>query len=167
MATPNVTPTSTTPVRAKRQAKKPARYDDDAFVAHREESDWELALQFRRQGKINTPDKPFEEFDAAELNALLDFGVLKPVLYNRDEHSETRIFKSRMVREIKARTTPRPYEKSRLVVQGYGDDEKRGDWLRGGYEGPDCPGYFFFCFSLLLLFLPAPVLFEKKRVPSV
>ena len=126
MATPNVTPTSTTSVRAKRQAKKPARYDDDAFVAHREESDWELALQLRRQGKINSPGKPFEESDAAELNALLGSGVLKPVLYNHDEHSGTRIFKSRMVREIKGRATPRPYEKSRLVVQGYGDDEKRG-----------------------------------------
>jgi hypothetical protein len=35
-----------------------------------------------------------------------------------------RIFKSRIVREVKGKATDSLYEKSRLVIQGYNDDEK-------------------------------------------
>jgi len=72
--------------------------------------------------KISTPGLPFEESDRAELEDLLGAGVLKPVHYN--EHAKTRIFKSRLVREIKDKNTNAPREKSRLVVQGYGDEDK-------------------------------------------
>jgi len=43
---------------------------------------------------------------------------------NEQLHSNTRIFKSCIVREIEGKNTEAPYEKSRLVVQGYGDKEK-------------------------------------------
>ncbi|KAM4066538.1 polyprotein [Hirsutella rhossiliensis] len=44
-------------------------------------------------------------------------------LFDPTKHRGTRIFKSRLVREVKGKYI-KPYEKSRLVVQGYNDDEK-------------------------------------------
>ena len=45
-------------------------------------------------------------------------------LFDPAVHSGYRIFKSRMVREVKGKTMV-PYKKSRLVVQGYNDEGKR------------------------------------------
>ena len=42
-------------------------------------------------------------------------GVFKFKQYDEKLHSGTRIFKSRLVREVKGKTT-KPYEKSRLVI---------------------------------------------------
>ncbi|KAF1360326.1 hypothetical protein EJ07DRAFT_41949, partial [Lizonia empirigonia] len=44
--------------------------------------------------------------------------------YNPHKHGGNRIFKSRIVNEVKGKTTT-PYEKSRLVIQGYADDDKK------------------------------------------
>jgi hypothetical protein len=49
--------------------------------------------------------------------------VFKFELYDERVHGRTRIFKSRLVREVKGKTT-KPYEKSRLVIQGYQDHGK-------------------------------------------
>ena len=45
--------------------------------------------------------------------------------YDPHRHGGIRIFKSQIVNEVKGKTTTKPYEKSRLVVQGYADDGKR------------------------------------------
>lgn len=95
------------------------------YLSAKEVQDSQLAIQLRQQGKIVTPGGPFQESDAAEINGLMVAGVLKPELYSRAVHAGLRIFKSRMVREIKGKGTEAPYEKSRLVVQGYGDQEKK------------------------------------------
>jgi hypothetical protein len=44
--------------------------------------------------------------------------------YDEAKHGGIHIFGSRMVREIKGKTTSMPYEKSRLVIAGYNDEEK-------------------------------------------
>ncbi|KAI0991798.1 hypothetical protein K3495_g16389, partial [Podosphaera aphanis] len=46
------------------------------------------------------------------------------VKFNPLEHSGVRIFKSRLVNEVKSKTTDSPYEKSRLVIQAYNDEGK-------------------------------------------
>jgi len=91
----------------------------------KESIDCELSLELRCQGKITTPGALFEESDAVEIDGLMIAGVLKPELYKADTHSNICIFKLRMVREVKNKNTDTLYEKSRLVVQGYGDDEKK------------------------------------------
>lgn len=94
----------------------------ESFVTHKEKADYELALSLRREGKITTPGRAFEGSDAAEIDALFGSGVL--VAVHRDEVTEkAQIFGSRMVREVKGRTSL-PYEKSRLVVCGFNDHEK-------------------------------------------
>jgi len=97
---------------------------DDAFLSHKEKAEYKLALELRTAGKITTPGKPFERSDATEIDGLMAAGVIQPVKYEpNDAHRGIRLFKSRMVREIKNKTSA-PYEKSRLVVQGYNDAEK-------------------------------------------
>ena len=50
-------------------------------------------------------------------------GVFEFERYDEGLHGGIRIFKSRLVREVKGKTT-KPYEKSRLVIQGYHDHYK-------------------------------------------
>jgi len=95
------------------------------FLSTKEQADFQLAIQLRNDGEISTPGAPFQESDAAEIDGLMIAGVLKPELWDAAKHSGIRIFKSRMVREVKGKGTGSPYEKSRLVVQGYGDEEKK------------------------------------------
>ncbi|KAI1798510.1 putative transposase [Daldinia bambusicola] len=97
-------------------------------VAHwspKEEEDAKLAIQLRREGKITTPGKPFEESDRQEIEGLLGRGVFLFEKYDKEKHGDTRIFNSRVVHEIKGKTTDRPYEKSRLIIQGYNDEGKK------------------------------------------
>ena len=94
------------------------------FMVSREQADLELALELRKQGKITTPGLPFEESNRQEVDSLIGRGVFKFELFEREIHGNTRIFKSRIVNEIKGKATDTPYEKSRLVIQGYNDEGK-------------------------------------------
>lgn len=94
------------------------------FMTHKEHSDRDLAIRLRAEGKINTAGASFELSDIAEIDGLLVRGVLVPTPSNQIP-SGCRIFGLRMVREIKDKTTAHPCEKSRLVVQGHNDQEKR------------------------------------------
>lgn len=96
-----------------------------AWMTAKEEADAALAIQLRAEGKITTPGAPFEESTKAEIKALTARGVFKFIPYNRRAHGGIRVFKSRIVNEVKGKATPQPYEKSRLVIQGYGDEDKR------------------------------------------
>jgi hypothetical protein len=73
---------------------------------------------------ITGPGRLFEASDVLEINSLVEKGATR--FEQADEASdEVRLFKSRLVREIKYRDDATPYEKSRLVVQGYADEEKK------------------------------------------
>ncbi|KAK2004338.1 hypothetical protein LX36DRAFT_677081 [Colletotrichum falcatum] len=85
----------------------------DAFLTAKEEANYKLAVELRWTGVITTPGKPFKQSNNAEIDGLAE----------RGEHAGTRIFKSRLVREVKGKNKA-PYEKSRLVIQGYADDGK-------------------------------------------
>lgn len=98
-----------------------------AWISRKEEADLELALQLRAEGKILTPGAVFEESDRTEIDALIAQGVVKFVQRKDFNNQDIQIFKSRIVHEIKGKTTNKPYEKSRLVAQGYGDAGK--DWI--------------------------------------
>ncbi|KAM4061953.1 hypothetical protein HRG_013465 [Hirsutella rhossiliensis] len=85
----------------------------------------DLAVKLRAEKKITTAGRPFEASDDLEITNLLGAGVIVPERYDMNKHGKHRLFKSRMVREVKGKNNATPYEKSRLVVQGYGDDEKQ------------------------------------------
>lgn len=102
----------------------PAPEQATAFITRKEEDDFKLALKLRAEGAINTPGEPFKESDAKEINDLITQGVFNFEMYDETKHGGHRIFGSRMVREVKSKTD-KPYEKSRLVIAGQSDDEKR------------------------------------------
>jgi hypothetical protein len=84
-----------------------------------------LAKKLRRDGKITTSGKPFKEFQRIEIEALIDNGVFRIEPYDSIKYGKFRIFKSRIVNEIKGKATNSLYEKSRMVIQGYSDDGKK------------------------------------------
>lgn len=86
-------------------------------------ADRELSIRLRKEGRITTPGDPFEASDAAEIDALLASGTIVPI--QMPTNMPGRVFRSRLVREVKGKNTDHPYEKSRLVVQGYNDEGKR------------------------------------------
>ena len=94
-----------------------------AYITKKEEDNYELAIKLRNDRVITTAGAPFEALDDQEISDLVGRGVFKFEQYNEKLHSGIRIFKSRLVREVKGKTT-KPYEKSRLVIQGYQDQGK-------------------------------------------
>ncbi|KAF1939129.1 hypothetical protein EJ02DRAFT_457279, partial [Clathrospora elynae] len=95
----------------------------NTYMTRKEENNLELAIKLRNDQVITTPGAPFEASDDQEISDLVGRGVFKFELYDEEAHSGIRIFKSRLVREVKGKTT-KPYEKSRLVIQGYQDHGK-------------------------------------------
>ncbi|KAF7573468.1 hypothetical protein PtrM4_083730 [Pyrenophora tritici-repentis] len=93
------------------------------YLSEKEEDDYALAVKLRNDGVINVPGAPFEASDQKEIDDLVGRGVFSFELFDPTLHGGYRIFKSRMVREVKGKTMV-PYEKSRLVVQGYNDEGK-------------------------------------------
>ncbi|KDN60924.1 putative conserved hypothetical protein, partial [Colletotrichum sublineola] len=109
--------------RPKKGQRKAVRQSPRAFLSQKEKDHYELALKLRRDNVITTPGAPYEESDNIEINSLINEGVFSFVRYKPDTHDQMRIYKTRMVREVK-NLLAKPYEKSRLVIQGYGDWEK-------------------------------------------
>ena len=75
---------------------------------------------------IDNADAPPAQYTASrqkEINGLLEKSVFK-VVTGGDIPSNARIFNSRFVDEVKHAGTDKAYEKSRLVVQAYNDQEK-------------------------------------------
>ncbi|XP_044717736.1 uncharacterized protein HRG_08378 [Hirsutella rhossiliensis] len=79
------------------------------FLSHKECAALDLAVKLRAEKKITTAGRPFEASDDLEITNLLGAGVIVPERYDMNKHGKHRLFKSRMVREVK----------------GYGDDEKQ------------------------------------------
>lgn len=96
----------------------------EAFLSNKEKVDWRLSRELRRSGRITTQGEPFEASTAQEINDLIASGVFRFEKYNPNVHGRD-IFRSRMVNEIKGKNTNSPYEKSRLVIQGYNDNGKQ------------------------------------------
>jgi hypothetical protein len=100
------------------------QFDDlAAYLTHKERADLDLAIKLRSEGVITAPGRPFEASIRTELQSLMDSRVFRIEQFNPGKHGNTRIFSSRFVNEIKGKTTT-PFEKSRLVIQAYIDDEK-------------------------------------------
>jgi hypothetical protein len=94
------------------------------FMMSKEKFDLDLAYQLRAAGKITTPGKLFKASDKAEIDTLIANSVFRFEQFDADKH-RGRIFDARMVREIKGKNTNALYKKSRLVIRGFGDDDKQ------------------------------------------
>lgn len=68
------------------------------------------------------PGKPFEAPERVEIDCLNASGVFEYLQYYPDgSHKGIRIFKSRLVHEIKSKATNTPNEKSKFVIQAFND----------------------------------------------
>lgn len=99
-------------------------FTSSAYLSEKEKSDMALCLKLRADGVIQTAGEPFEESDMAEIDSLTVAGALEFMRYDPVKHGRHRIYRSRLVREVKGKST-KPYEKSRLVVQGFNDQGKK------------------------------------------
>ncbi|KAF1937344.1 hypothetical protein EJ02DRAFT_477004 [Clathrospora elynae] len=80
-------------------------------------------MDLRNDGVINILGVPFEASNQKGIDDLVGRGMFSFELFDPTVHGGFRIFKSRMVCEVKGKTMV-PYKKSRLVVQGYNDEGK-------------------------------------------
>lgn len=97
-------------------SKNKKKANAGAYITKKEDDDFEPAIKLRNDGIITTPGTPFEASDEQEINGLVGRGVFEFRLFNEALHRGIRIFKSRLVREVKGKTS-KPYEKSRLVIK--------------------------------------------------
>ena len=95
-----------------------------AFMTAKEKADFKLAKQLWKESHITTPGAPFQAFDKQEIDGLIAKKVFKFEKYDPTKFNKICIFKSRMVNEIKGKATNTPFEKLRLVIQGYNNDGK-------------------------------------------
>jgi hypothetical protein len=84
-------------------------------MTKKEEANHKLALKLRNNRVITTPGSPFKASDDQEISDLVGCGVFKFEQYNKEQHSGIRIFKSRLIQEVKGKTT-KLYKKSCLVI---------------------------------------------------
>jgi len=108
----------------KRITRSSKIHKETSFLTEKERKSYETAVELRAKGAIKTSGEPFELSDQAEIESLMEAGVIKAITL-RPEHKQAKIFGCRLVREVKGQSTAQPYEKSRLVAQGYSDEEKR------------------------------------------
>ena len=92
-----------------------------AYLSLRERESDELSKKLREDGIIQDGHKPFELAEKKEFDALITKKTFKPV---RKLPRGTRVFDCRFVHDMKTDAAGKPYEKARLVVQGYRDAEK-------------------------------------------
>jgi len=95
-----------------------------AFITAKEKADFKLAKQLWKEGCITTSRAPFQASDKQEIDSLIAREVFKFEKYNPTKFNEVCIFKSKMVNEIKGKTTNAPFKKSRLVIQSYNNNGK-------------------------------------------
>ena len=93
-----------------RGSKNKKMEDAAVYMTKKEEDNMALAVKLRNDGVITTPGDAFEASDAKEIDDLLIQGVFSFELYDPAQHGGQRIFKSRMVREIKG-VTSKPLRK--------------------------------------------------------
>ena len=88
----------------------------DAFISQKEQVNRELSLQLRQEGKITAAGEPFEASDQQEIDDLITRGVFTFQQYDSGKHGGIRIFKSRLMREIKLKAINKFYKKLKLIV---------------------------------------------------
>ncbi|KAF2022826.1 hypothetical protein EK21DRAFT_105605 [Setomelanomma holmii] len=89
------------------------------YITKKEEADLELAIKLCNDRVITTLGAPFEASNNQEISDLVGCGVFKLKMYNKKMHSRIYIFKSRLVREVKGKTTKLMNVELRKITQAY------------------------------------------------
>lgn len=76
-----------------------------SFLTAKEASDAELALELRKKGIITSHGQPFEQSTRRVIDSLVSRGVFEFIPFDETKHRGVRIFKSRIVNEVKGKIT--------------------------------------------------------------
>jgi hypothetical protein len=96
-----------------------------AIITQKEMDDVILAKKLRQKKRITTPGKPFETSQQAEIEGLIENGVFRVKKYDFIRYNGIHIFKSRIINEIKSKSTNSPYEKLRMIIQNYSNNGEK------------------------------------------
>jgi hypothetical protein len=86
------------------------------YIIQKEQKNTELAVKLRAESKITSSGKSFELLNQAEVKALIGRGVFRFKKFEPAKYDRIRIFKSRIVNEIKGKATNNSSEKSELII---------------------------------------------------
>ena len=86
------------------------------FIINKEKSNIKLILKLRRKSIIIIFRYLFKAFQKKEINGLIIKGVFNFTKFDYIKYTKVRIFNSRLINEIKSKTTNNPYKKLRLVI---------------------------------------------------
>ncbi|KHJ35193.1 hypothetical protein EV44_g3713 [Erysiphe necator] len=96
----------------------------DTFLSKKELNDRALCIKLRAEGITKIPGLPFEGSDQKEFDQFSERGVFEFIKYDPNgTHKNIRLFKSRMVREVKGKNE-NSFEKSRFVIAGHSHADK-------------------------------------------
>ncbi|OCK99033.1 uncharacterized protein K441DRAFT_541737, partial [Cenococcum geophilum 1.58] len=87
-----------------------------AFITAKEKDNFKLAKQLQKEGRIITLGAPFQASNKQKINGLIIRGVFKFKKYNPTKFNRVRIFKLKIVNEIKGKATNALFKKLRLII---------------------------------------------------
>jgi hypothetical protein len=87
----------------------------NVYITKKKEANYKLAIKLRNNRVITTLGALFKASDEQEISKLVGCRVFKFKLYNKELHGRICIFKLRLVREVKGKTT-KLYKKFCLVI---------------------------------------------------
>lgn len=93
------------------------------FMSIKEISDLRLSKTFRIDGIITTTGAPFEPSVCTELDTLDAVGIYELTKLGKF-HQHVRLLNTRLVNEVKCKSSTLSYKNLRLIVQGYNDAGK-------------------------------------------
>jgi hypothetical protein len=109
--------------RPKGSKNRPKNIITTIFIISKKKFDLDLIYQLRTAGKITISGKLFEVSDKTEIDSLIANSVFRFEQFDANKY-QGRIFDARFVRKIKGKNTDALYEKSRLVIRGFDNDDK-------------------------------------------
>jgi hypothetical protein len=87
-----------------------------AYITQKEMDNDVLAKKLRCNSKIIISGKSFKKFQRIEIEALIGNDIFQIKPYDSIKYGKFRIFKLRIVNEIKSKVTNSSYKKSRMVI---------------------------------------------------
>ena len=87
-----------------------------AFITAKEKANFKLVKQLYKEGRIITSGVPFQVFNKQEIDSFIIRKIFKFKKYNLIKFNRVRIFKLKIVNEIKGKATNALFKKLRLII---------------------------------------------------
>jgi len=95
------------------------------FIINKEKSNIKLILKLRRKSIIIIFRYLFKAFQKKEINGLIIKGVFNFTKFDYIKYTKVRIFNSKLINEIKSKTTNNLYKKLKFIIQNYNNNKKQ------------------------------------------